>query len=61
MMYDRAPINEWFRPRLRIPEEGRAELELVVRKDFYHAAARFMALFISKLWMTLHFSRCSPL
>jgi uncharacterized protein (TIGR00369 family) len=37
MMYDRAPINEWFRPLLRIPEEGRAEMELVVRKDFYHA------------------------
>lgn len=37
-MYDRAPINEWFRPRLRIPEEGRAEIELPVREDFYHAA-----------------------
>jgi uncharacterized protein (TIGR00369 family) len=37
MMYDRAPINEWFRPRLCIPEEGRAELELAVRQDFYHA------------------------
>jgi uncharacterized protein (TIGR00369 family) len=36
-MYDRAPINEYFRPRLRIPEEGRAELEMSVRPDFYHA------------------------
>ena len=36
-MYDRAPINQYFRPRLRIPEEGRAELELAVREDFYHA------------------------
>jgi hypothetical protein len=27
-MYDRAPINKWFRPALRIPEEGRAEIEL---------------------------------
>jgi uncharacterized protein (TIGR00369 family) len=37
-MYDGAPINKWFRPRLRIPEEGRAEIELPVREDFYHAA-----------------------
>lgn len=36
-MYDRAPINSWFLPRLRIPEEGRAEIELPVREDFYHA------------------------
>ena len=36
-MYDRAPINGYFRPRLRIPEEGRAELEMAVRPDFYHA------------------------
>jgi uncharacterized protein (TIGR00369 family) len=37
-MYDRAPINEWFRPLLRIPEEGRAEIEMPVREDFHHAA-----------------------
>lgn len=37
-MYDRAPINKWFQPRLRIPAEGRAEIELPVREDFYHAA-----------------------
>jgi uncharacterized protein (TIGR00369 family) len=37
-MYDRAPINGYFRPRLRIPEGGRAELEMAVRPDFYHAA-----------------------
>jgi len=36
-MYDSAPINQWFRPRLRIPEEGRAEIELPVRDDFHHA------------------------
>jgi uncharacterized protein (TIGR00369 family) len=36
-MYDCAPINEWFRPRLKITEEGRAEIELAVRQDFYHA------------------------
>jgi uncharacterized protein (TIGR00369 family) len=37
-MYDSAPINKWFRPQLRIPEEGRAEIEMAVREDFYHAA-----------------------
>jgi len=37
-MYDRAPINKWFRPLLRIPEEGRAEIEMTVREDFHHAA-----------------------
>jgi uncharacterized protein (TIGR00369 family) len=37
-MYDRAPINKWFRPALRIPEEGRAEIEMTLREDFYHAA-----------------------
>lgn len=37
-MYDRAPINNWFRPQLRIPEQGRAEIEMLVREDFYHAA-----------------------
>lgn len=37
-MYDRAPINQYFRPRLTIPEEGRAELELPIREEFHHAA-----------------------
>jgi uncharacterized protein (TIGR00369 family) len=37
-MYDRAPINNWFRPLLRIPEEGCAEIEMTVREDFHHAA-----------------------
>jgi uncharacterized protein (TIGR00369 family) len=37
-MYDRAPINKWFQPVLRISEEGRAEIEMTVREDFYHAA-----------------------
>lgn len=37
-MYDSAPINKWFRPLLRIPEDGRAEIEMPVREDFYHAA-----------------------
>jgi uncharacterized protein (TIGR00369 family) len=37
-MYDNAPINKWFRPQLRIPEEGHAEIEMPVREEFYHAA-----------------------
>jgi uncharacterized protein (TIGR00369 family) len=37
-MYESAPINKWFRPVLRIPEEGRAEIEMPVREDFHHAA-----------------------
>src|SRR5579859_4427962 len=37
-MYDNAPINKWFKPRLRIPAEGRAEIELLVREEFHHAA-----------------------
>jgi len=37
-MYDNAPINQWFRPHLRITEEGHAEIEMPVREDFYHAA-----------------------
>ena len=37
-MYDAAPINRYFRPRLTIPEEGRAELELPIRDEFHHAA-----------------------
>jgi uncharacterized protein (TIGR00369 family) len=36
-MYEAAPINGWFRPRMRIPEEGRAEIEMTVREEFYHA------------------------
>lgn len=37
-MFDAAPINKWFKPQLRIPEQGRAEIELAVREDFHHAA-----------------------
>jgi uncharacterized protein (TIGR00369 family) len=36
-MYAGAPINQFFRPRLTIGE-GRAELRLAVRPDFFHAA-----------------------
>jgi uncharacterized protein (TIGR00369 family) len=37
-MYNRAPINQYFQPVLRIPAAGTAELELPVRREFYHAA-----------------------
>ena len=37
-MYDRAPINKWFRPALRIPEKECAEIRMAVPEDFYHAA-----------------------
>lgn len=37
-MYNRAPINEYFQPTLRIAEAGQAELEMTVRPEFYHAA-----------------------
>jgi len=37
-MYNRAPINHWFKPGLRIPQGGHAEIELPVREDFHHAA-----------------------
>jgi uncharacterized protein (TIGR00369 family) len=36
-MYAGAPINQYFRPRLTIGE-GRAELRLAMRPDFFHAA-----------------------
>ena len=38
-MYNRAPINEYFQPMLRIPAAGTAELEIPVRPDFFHAAS----------------------
>ena len=37
-MYLAAPANEYFRPEIRIGE-GRAEVCLVVRPDFFHAAS----------------------
>jgi uncharacterized protein (TIGR00369 family) len=36
-MYAAAPVNEYFRPELRI-SEGRAEVTIPVRPDFFHAA-----------------------
>ncbi|HJQ37557.1 MAG TPA: PaaI family thioesterase [Thermoanaerobaculia bacterium] len=37
-MYHAAPVNDFFRPVLKV-EEGRAELEIPVREEFFHAAA----------------------
>lgn len=37
-MYLSAPANEYFRPEIRI-DEARAEVRLVVRPDFFHAAS----------------------
>ena len=37
-MYASAPINEFFAPRLYIPEAGIAELRMTIRPDFHHAA-----------------------
>ena len=37
-MYRSAPTNEYFRPEIQIGE-GTAEVRLVVRPDFFHAAS----------------------
>lgn len=37
-MYAAAPINQYFAPKLHIPEAGVAELRMTVRPDFHHAA-----------------------
>lgn len=36
-MYHAAPVNDFYAPRLRI-SEGRAVLEMEVRREFFHAA-----------------------
>ena len=36
-LYHRAPINEYYRPRLTVGD-GRAELVIPVRPEFFHAA-----------------------
>ena len=36
-MYARAPVNRYFAPVLSV-SEGRAEVRIVVRPDFFHAA-----------------------
>ena len=36
-MYASAPINEYYRPVLRV-SEGAAEVEIPIRPDFFHAA-----------------------
>ena len=35
-MHAAAPINQWFRPQMRVGE-GTAELTLTVRPEFFHA------------------------
>lgn len=37
-MYRRAPVNEFFRPELSV-SEGRAEVKIAVRREFFHAAS----------------------
>jgi uncharacterized protein (TIGR00369 family) len=37
-MYRSAPTNEYFRPEISI-EDGKAEVRLVVRPDFFHPAS----------------------
>ena len=36
-MYAGAPINQFFQPRLAI-QQGRAELRIAIRPEFFHAA-----------------------
>jgi uncharacterized protein (TIGR00369 family) len=36
-MYAGSPINAWYRPRLEILQ-GRAELRMTAREEFFHAA-----------------------
>ena len=36
-MYHSAPINEYFKPKLKV-ERGKTELLIPVRPDFFHAA-----------------------
>jgi len=36
-MYLSAPINEYFRPEIKI-SHGKAEITMIVRDDFFHAA-----------------------
>ena len=36
-MYQAAPINEFYKPTMRV-EEGEATIEIDVKREFYHAA-----------------------
>lgn len=36
-MYNTAPINDFFRPDIKV-SQGRAEVRVQVRRDFFHAA-----------------------
>ena len=46
-MYRTAPVNEYFRPALTVGE-GEAEVEMVVRPDFFHAASAVHGTVYSK-------------
>lgn len=36
-MYHKAPVNQYFGPKLKV-EKGKTELQIAVKKDFFHAA-----------------------
>jgi uncharacterized protein (TIGR00369 family) len=36
-IYEAAPINLWFQPKLLIPKAGESEIQATVRPDFFHA------------------------
>ncbi|MGD0115525.1 MAG: PaaI family thioesterase [Dehalococcoidia bacterium] len=46
-MFASAPINEYFRPTMRV-SEGRAVITVEVRRDFFHAANAVHAAFYFK-------------
>ncbi len=47
-MYAGAPVNEYYRPVIRV-ERGTAEVSIAVRKDFYHAAGAVHGIVYFKL------------
>lgn len=47
-MYAGAPVNEYFRPVMRVAQ-GAAEISIAVRKDFYHAAGAVHGVVYFKL------------
>ena len=36
-VFESAPINIWFQPKLLIPKAGEAEVKVSVRSEFFHA------------------------
>lgn len=47
-MYAGAPVNQYFRPSLRVAQ-GTAEVVIQVRRDFYHAAGAVHGVVYFKL------------